>query len=96
MTRVIITGAGGFIGSHLVADQLRRGREVTAVDLHTDRLQPLAEDARLRIATADFTNGAQMSSVVAGDYFRIKVTRDGISDTATGDAELVKVEIRET
>lgn len=42
MKRVLIIGAGGFIGSHLVANQLHQGREVTAVDLHTKRLQPLA------------------------------------------------------
>jgi nucleoside-diphosphate-sugar epimerase len=66
VTRVLITGAGGFIGSHLVADQLRRGREVTAVDLHTDRLQPLADNARLRIVTADFTDGAHIDSLLPG------------------------------
>jgi hypothetical protein len=42
-----------------------------------------------------FTNGADMDSVVAGDLFRIRVTRD-IADTATGDLELHAVEIRET
>lgn len=46
------------------------------------------------------TNGAEMDSVVAGDTFRLKVTRDadGTSgtDDMTGDAELIAVEIRET
>lgn len=45
-------------------------------------------------------NGAEMDSVVAGDTFRLKVTRDadGTSgtDDMTGDAELIAVEIRET
>jgi dihydroflavonol-4-reductase len=66
MKRVLITGAGGFIGSHLVADQLRRGREVTAVDLHTDRLQPLANDPCLHIVTADFTDAAQIDPLLSG------------------------------
>ena len=66
MKRVLITGAGGFIGSHLVADQLRRGREVTAVDLHTDRLQPLANDPSLHIVTADFTDAAQIDPLLPG------------------------------
>ena len=43
-----------------------------------------------------FTSGAQMDSVVAGDVFRMSVIRDASSDTATGDAELISVEIRET
>ena len=31
--RVVVTGAGGFIGGHLVADLLRQGKSVRAVDL---------------------------------------------------------------
>lgn len=37
--RVLVTGAGGFIGSHLADDQLARGRNVTALDVNLDRLQ---------------------------------------------------------
>lgn len=48
------------------------------------------------IVSIAFTDGADMDSVAAGDSFRLKITRDAVSDTATGDAELVKVEIRET
>jgi nucleoside-diphosphate-sugar epimerase len=32
---VLITGAGGFIGSHLVDSQLAKGNKVSAFDLHT-------------------------------------------------------------
>lgn len=52
--KVLITGAGGFIGRHLVADQLKRGRQVTAVDLHTDALQPLQDESSLCIIRGDF------------------------------------------
>jgi hypothetical protein len=48
------------------------------------------------IVSVAFTNGAQMDSVVAGEKFRIKITRDATNDTATGDAELHNIEIRET
>lgn len=48
------------------------------------------------IVSIAFTNGADMDSVAAGEGFRIKVTRDAASDTATGDAELRWVEIQET
>ena len=48
------------------------------------------------VVSVAFTAGAQMDSVVAGDGFRLKVTRDAASDDAAGDAELWAVEIRET
>ena len=48
------------------------------------------------IVNVAFTDGADMDSVTTGEKFRIKVTRDAASDTATGDAELHAVEIRET
>lgn len=48
------------------------------------------------IVSIAFTNGAQIDSIIVGDGFRIKVIRDAASDTATGDLELLFVEIRET
>lgn len=47
-----------------------------------------------------FTNGAEISSLAAGEMFRLKVTRDADGTSGTddmiGDAELLTVEIRET
>lgn len=48
------------------------------------------------IVNVTFTDGADMDSVAAGEAFRLKVTRDAVSDTAGGDAELLAVEIKET
>jgi len=48
------------------------------------------------IVSVAFTDGADMDSIAVGEAFRMKITRDGISDTATGDAELLRVEIKET
>jgi len=48
------------------------------------------------IVSVAFTDGADMDSVAVGESFRLKVTRDAVSDDAAGDAELVKVELRET
>lgn len=48
------------------------------------------------VVSVAFTDGADMDSVLAGDAFRLRVTRDAASDTASGDAELIAVEIRET
>ena len=48
------------------------------------------------VVSVAFLNGADMDSVAAGEAFRLKVTRDAVSDDAAGDAELVFVEIQET
>ena len=48
------------------------------------------------IVSVAFTDGADMDSVAVGESFRLKVTRDAASDDAAGDAELYKVELRET
>ncbi len=41
--RVLITGANGYIGTHLVSEFLRRGFEVVACDLNFDRVPEGAE-----------------------------------------------------
>jgi hypothetical protein len=48
------------------------------------------------IVSIAFTDGVDMDSVAVGESFRLKVTRDAASDDAAGDAELYKVELRET
>jgi hypothetical protein len=57
-----------------------------------------ATSGALTYTTIAHTSGAQMDSLAAGEAFRLKVTRDADngSDTMTGDAELVAIEIRET
>ena len=51
--RVLVTGAGGFIGSHLVDDQLAKGRQVTAFDLHLDRLAHQAGNENCKLVKGD-------------------------------------------
>ena len=48
------------------------------------------------IVNITFTDGADMDSVVAGEAFRLKITRDAVNDDAAGDAELYAIEIKET
>lgn len=46
------------------------------------------------ITSVNFTQGQLPASLAAGDMYRIRIRRDVANDTATGDAELLGVEIR--
>ncbi len=48
------------------------------------------------VVTITFTDGGDMDSIAAGELGRLRVTRDGVSDTASGDAELHFVHVKET
>jgi UDP-glucuronate 4-epimerase len=47
MTRFLLTGAAGFIGSHVAITLLERGDEVTGIDNLNDYYDPTLKDARL-------------------------------------------------
>lgn len=64
--RVLVTGAGGFIGSHLVDDQLAKGRQVTAFDIHLDRLAHQADNENCKLVTGDVRDTALLDSLVQG------------------------------
>jgi dihydroflavonol-4-reductase len=63
---VLITGGGGFIGSHLVEDQLRRGRTVTAFDLDLSALQQWSDHPQLRLIEGDIRHKALVQQALAG------------------------------
>ena len=50
----------------------------------------------LKITNVAISNGANMDSIAVGDAFRLRLKRDVANDTATGDAHLVAIEIKET
>lgn len=45
--KILVSGAAGFIGSHLVIRLLERGDEVIGIDNHNDYYDPLIKEARL-------------------------------------------------
>ena len=53
---VLITGAGGFIGSHLVDSQLEQGYNVRAIDLHLDLLRHQSAHPRLEAIRGDIAD----------------------------------------
>lgn len=63
---VLVTGAGGFIGSHLVDDQLARGRTVVALDLNLDRLNHAATNPRCKMVPGDIRDATLLQEVIAG------------------------------
>lgn len=64
--RVLITGAGGFIGSHLVDSQLDQGHDVRAIDIQLDRLGRRATSPGLEIIHADITDHELLDRLVEG------------------------------
>lgn len=86
-------------GDAIVDAQVERG----STDMDADSFAAVSSVT----ITANGTSGvetqgsvavANMDSIVAGDHFRLKLTRDAnnASDTATGDMEVRSVEVRET
>lgn len=76
-------------GTDLDSDSFASAQTITATTVPATSGAPLT----LNVAV---TKGANMDSVVAGDSFRIRVTRDVGNDSAVGNTELMSVEIRET
>jgi len=64
--RALVTGAGGFIGSHLVDDQLDRGRIVTAFDVNLDRLGHQANNPNCKMVTGDVRDKDLLETLVPG------------------------------
>jgi len=64
--RVLITGARGFIGSHLVDSQLEQGHEVRALDLHLDLLRHQSAHPHLEAIQGDITDDELIKKIIAG------------------------------
>lgn len=66
ISSVLVTGAGGFIGSHLVNDQLGLGRKVTALDTNLDRFEHLRETQNLNPVLGDIRDSKALADSLEG------------------------------
>lgn len=66
MRRVMVTGAGGFIGRHLVARELENGSHVVAVDVHLDGLSSAGTRGSLDVLPADIRDRASVREAMNG------------------------------
>jgi dihydroflavonol-4-reductase len=65
MAKVLVTGASGFIGSHLVTHLVARGDEVTCLVRRTSQVEHLAR-LGVRLVYGDVTDAEGLSAAVAG------------------------------
>ena len=63
---MLVTGAGGFIGSHLAADQSNRGRQVVSLDLDLSRLRHLRDASRFDLLEGDVADVSLQASALDG------------------------------
>jgi dTDP-L-rhamnose 4-epimerase len=64
--RVLLTGAAGFIGSHILTALEQRGHEVVAVDLLLSSAHGPTPDPRVGIDRLDVRDGAAMEQALSG------------------------------
>jgi nucleoside-diphosphate-sugar epimerase len=64
--RVLITGGGGFIGSHLVDQQIGLGREVTVIDTSIEQLRSRQDAAGLHLVEGDIRDTRLLEKTVPG------------------------------
>lgn len=90
--KVLVTGAGGFIGSHLTEALLEAGRAVRALDLNLDRIQHLAGTQDLQALTCDIRDEKAVEKALAGvgTVFHLAATHLGAS---TPQAEFQQVNV---
>jgi nucleoside-diphosphate-sugar epimerase len=63
---VLITGGGGFVGSHLIDSQLHQGHHVRTVDMHTGHLAHVADHPQLEVIVGDLTDASLVTHLVSG------------------------------
>jgi len=65
--KVVVTGANGFIGIHTIRELLKRGYNVEAVDIRTERLREFSDNKRFMILDLDVLDEDFRASIEMGD-----------------------------
>ena len=94
--RILITGGGGFIGNHLVEDQLRKGREVKVLDINVSSIAHLKRKySNLEIIQGDMKDEFLLDTVV-NDVNRVFHLASVHLSIATPDEEYRRVNVEAT
>ena len=64
--KVLVTGAGGFIGKNLVRDQLARGHSVTAIDVDCSQLEAMHFEGDLSSRRIDIRSSEEIRPHLSG------------------------------
>jgi len=91
-SRVLVTGAGGFIGRHLAEGLARDGHPVTALDVHAEHLRPLERPGRFDVLEGDVADPDVQRRALDGvdTVFHLAAAHLGVS---AGDAEFRRVNV---
>lgn len=82
--KVVVTGANGYIGSHVVRELIDRGNEVTAVDVKTDYIDPRA----ICVQASIFEDNAQIYEQLGRPDLCIHLAwRNGFAHNASSHME---------
>jgi GDP-D-mannose 3', 5'-epimerase len=90
MRKVLVTGAGGFIGHHLVKDLVRRGHEVIAVDR---KFPEFEESAASRFVLQDLREpSAEWESLFLGvdDVYALAADMGGMGFISRNHADIMR------
>lgn len=84
-SKILITGASGFIGSFIVEEALGRGMEVWAVVRRSSNLQYL-RDERIRLIYSDLSDEEQIAAALCGQQFDYVVHAAGATKALSEEA----------